>query len=114
MMAELQALWAVAYLDGKIDLRERGQNGVETLEAMEKEVAEVGVWGRKRYLNLGEKSANVTFEFMPYFDTLLKDLGLETQRKGSWLEEWWGTYTPRDYRGIVQELVAKHYKDAKD
>lgn len=65
MMAELQALWAVAYLDGKIDLRERGRNGRETREGLEREVAECGVWGRRRYLNLGEKTANVTFEFMP-------------------------------------------------
>lgn len=65
MVAELQALWAVAYLDGKIDLRERGANGVETLRAMEDEVAQAGVYMRRRYLNLGEKSANLTFEFMP-------------------------------------------------
>lgn len=65
MMAELQALWGVAYLDGKLDLRERGANGIETRRAMEVEVAEAGMWSRRRYLNLGEKSANLTFEFIP-------------------------------------------------
>lgn len=100
MMAELQALWSVAYLDGHIDLREKK-------EEMEKEVAEVGIWGRRRYLNLGEKTTNVTFEFMPYFDTLLGDLGLKSSRKGGW-REWVGTYTPGDYRGIVEEYVAKY------
>lgn len=135
MMAELQALWAVAYLDGKLDLRERGENGVETRHAMEVEVAETGTWGRRRYLNLGEKSANLTFEFMPvctpppplsqkreadgrcgeqYFDTLLGDLGLQTQRKGGWFREWFESYKPSDYDGVLQELVAKYYADDQD
>lgn len=58
MIAELQALWATAYLDGRIPLE-----GMK--EKMEKEVAEVNVWMKRRYLNLGEKCANLTFEFMP-------------------------------------------------
>lgn len=58
MIAELQALWATAYLDGRIPL-----GGMK--EKMEKEVAEVNVWMKRRYLNLGEKCANLTFEFMP-------------------------------------------------
>jgi len=58
MIAELQALWATAYLDGRIPL-------LGKKEKMEKEVAEVNVWMKRRYLNLGEKYANLTFEFMP-------------------------------------------------
>lgn len=58
MIAELQALWSVAYLDGKINL-------VGKKEIMETEVAEVNVWMKRRYLNLGEKCSNLTFEFMP-------------------------------------------------
>jgi len=58
MIAELQALWATAYLDGRIPLEGKK-------EKMEKEVAEVNVWMKRRYLNLGEKCANLTFEFIP-------------------------------------------------
>lgn len=79
MMAELQALWAVAYLDGKVDLRERGPNGAETQQEMETEVAETSMWARRRYLNLGEKSGNLTFEFMPVNPSLAQ--GRERERE---------------------------------
>lgn len=49
-----------------------------------------------------------------YFDTLLGDLGLQTQRKGGWFREWFGSYRPSDYDGVLQELVAKHYADNQD
>ncbi|PWW74524.1 FAD/NAD(P)-binding domain-containing protein [Tuber magnatum] len=102
MIAELQALWATAYLDGRIPLEGKKRE-------MEREVAEVNVWMKRRYLNLGEKCANVTFEFMPYLDTLVGDLGLNRRRKGG-VREWFGTYSPRDYRGIIPEWARKNEK----
>ncbi|KAG0637553.1 hypothetical protein HOY80DRAFT_924147 [Tuber brumale] len=102
MIAEMQALWATAYLDGRIPLEGKK-------EEMEKEVAEVNVWMKRRYLNLGEKCANLTFEFMPYLDTLVGDLGLNRRRKCG-VREWFGTYSPRDYRGIISEWGQKSEK----
>ncbi|KAL7270799.1 hypothetical protein RUND412_006483 [Rhizina undulata] len=57
MMAEIQALLAVAYLGGRVKLPEEKE--------MEEGVARAEMWGRRRYLNLGEKCTNITFEFMP-------------------------------------------------
>ncbi|KAH0612343.1 uncharacterized protein H6S33_010395 [Morchella sextelata] len=101
MMAELQALWGVAYLDGKLDL-------VEKKEEMDMECAQANMWARRRYMNLGEKCANLTFEFLPYFDTLLGDLGLNFERKGGGWREWFSTYTPADYKGVLEEYMEKH------
>lgn len=49
-----------------------------------------------------------------YFDTLLGDLGLRTQRKGGWFGEWFASYKPSDYGGVLQELMAKYYADDQD
>ena len=38
----------------------------------------------------------------------MKDLGLNPHRKGGgWWEEWMGDYRPEDYRGVLQEYMAK-------
>ncbi|KAF8247350.1 FAD/NAD(P)-binding domain-containing protein [Wilcoxina mikolae CBS 423.85] len=99
IISEIQALWAVAYLEDKLHL--------PPIEEMRTEVAEANAWFRKRYLNLGEKCPNITFEYVAYVDLLLRDLGLECRRKGGVLSEWVGTYRPRDYGGVVEEWCQK-------
>lgn len=43
-----------------------------------------------------------------YFDTILGDLGLNFERKGGGWREWFSTYTPADYKGVLEEYMEKH------
>jgi len=49
----------------------------------------------------------LVFDSLPYFDVLLRDLGLEGKRK-SGLGEVWKGYGPEDYRGLVGELMDRN------
>ena len=53
----------------------------------------------------GEKYPDTVFDGIPYFDLLLRDLGLRSWRKGwGWLGEMFGgSYDQADYRGLVEE-----------
>lgn len=56
LVAEVQALWGVAFLQGLVNL--------PTQERMEQEVAEWNVWCRKRYLAQGKKHAYAIYDFL--------------------------------------------------
>lgn len=43
-----------------------------------------------------------------YIDTLMKDLGLNPNRKKNVLEEWFVRYKPSDYNGLIDEYRAAH------
>ncbi|KAL8739093.1 MAG: hypothetical protein Q9181_000204 [Wetmoreana brouardii] len=74
--AEAQALWAVAYLDGRI-------HDPPTRAQMEKEIAETVAWDRRRYLNKGELGSWFYFDVVDYSDALLEQLKLSShQQKG--------------------------------
>jgi hypothetical protein len=57
VMAEVQALWGVAFLLGLHD--------PPPVEGMEQEVAEWNVWSRKRYVSQGRKHAYAIYDFLP-------------------------------------------------
>ncbi|KAK8029897.1 hypothetical protein PG993_011188 [Apiospora rasikravindrae] len=96
MVSEVQALWGVAFLLGLHD--------TPSLEEMEREVAEWTVWSRKRYVSQGKKHAYAIYDFLPYIDTLLRDLGVNPQRKKSYLASLFSPAYPREYRGIADEF----------
>ena len=52
------------------------------------------------------------FDGVPYFDLLLKDLGLRTWRKGwGWIgEAFGGEYGQEEYRGLVEEWMGLQAK----
>ena len=56
LVAELQALWGVAFLLGILDLPDR--------DTMEEEVATWNAWTRKRYLEQGRKHAYSIYDFL--------------------------------------------------
>ena len=56
LVAEMQALWGVAYLQGRLDLPDQ--------EVMEEEVAAFNVWTRKRYLEQGRKHAYAIYDYL--------------------------------------------------
>ncbi|KAH9212911.1 hypothetical protein DL95DRAFT_524823 [Leptodontidium sp. 2 PMI_412] len=91
-IAEIQALWAAAYLSKKLSL--------PTEEMMKKEVALSIAWRRRRYL---EDGYNIIFEHVQYMSLLLRDLGLNDLRKGGGWRELLVPYVSADFRGILEE-----------
>lgn len=95
----MQAVWATAYLDGKLEL--------PGTEEMEREVALFTAWGRRRYLSNGEKGNHMIFEMMGYTDKLLEELRLKSHRRG-WFWHWFGPGMMVDLRGVGEEYVKKY------
>lgn len=96
LVGEVQALWGVAFLLGKVN--------VPPLADMEKEVAEWNVWTCKRYRTQGRKHSYAIYDFISYIDTLLRDLGINTRRKANFLADTFLPYYPRHYRGLEEEF----------
>nr|ART35007.1 putative monooxygenase [Fusarium bulbicola] len=98
LAAELQALWGVSWMLGWRDLPPR--------EEMEAEAANFNAWTRKRYLEQGKKHSYFIYDYIPYIDTLVKDLGLNPFRKSNVFEEWFVRYKPSDYKTILDEYLS--------
>ncbi|KAM7220167.1 hypothetical protein V8F06_004495 [Rhypophila decipiens] len=95
LVAEIQALWGVSWMLGLRDLPEQ--------EEMEMEVAAFNAWTRKRYLEQGKKHAYFIYDYIPYIDILMRDLGLNPRRKTNLFSEMCVRYRPSDYRGLLDE-----------
>lgn len=52
-------------------------------------------------------SPDFVFDAVPYMDLMMRDLGLQANRKQGW-KDVWQPYGPADYRGCVDEWVEKH------
>lgn len=61
----------------------------------------------------GRTAPDVVFDTLPYFDVLLRDLGLEARRKGGGVREVVSSYGPEDWRGLVGEWVEKERREGK-
>lgn len=112
MNAELQALWAVGYLSGKMRLdkktpEDRARSGVSFDEERMWETVITNRFGKWRYPGgFGARYPDFVFDSLPYFDTLLRDLEVPHRRKGSVLADVFTPYSPKDYEGIVDEWMA--------
>ncbi|KAL9060510.1 MAG: hypothetical protein Q9206_001014 [Seirophora lacunosa] len=102
LVSEFQALWGCAYMLGRLDLPEQA--------TMEEEVATWNAWTRKRYLAQGEKHAYAIYDYLSYIDTLARDLGVRTKRKGNFFMEMFSPYRPSDYNGLIDEFLAAERK----
>ena len=100
---ECQAMWATAFLDGKLAL--------PSVEERREEVALFTAWCRRRYLNNGERGNWMTFELVGYTDRLLEQLGLSSHRKG-WFRDLFEPCVARDLVGLKEEYVGKYGRDA--
>ena len=103
LKAELVSLWAYAYLNDEL----------VTQPGTEAEVLyEATLWSRfgKWRCPMGAqgKTGDTLHDNLPFYDTLLRDLGLRTWRKGWGLlgEIFGGWYELKDYKGIVTEWIA--------
>ncbi|MCJ1327753.1 hypothetical protein MMC10_004428 [Thelotrema lepadinum] len=99
LVSEIQSFWTILYLLREIDLPDE--------ETMVREIAEWNTWTRKRYLTQGQKFPYSLYEFLPYVDTLCRDLGINCNRKSNFLAELFEPYRPEDFNGFVDEWLAK-------
>ncbi|KAJ5918463.1 hypothetical protein N7466_010455 [Penicillium verhagenii] len=102
LVAEFQSFWAILYLLGRVTLPDS--------ETMVREIAEWNAWTRKRYLSQGQKFPYSLYDFLPYIDTLCKDLGINSRRKSNPLAEIFSPYRPEDFNGFIDEYFANQMK----
>ena len=94
---EMQCLWAYAYLTGKLKINR--SKVIEDASLMSRFHEYRSPYGHGRFF------PDMVFDQMPFFDLLLKDLGLKTWRKANLLRELFEPYGQEDYRGLVQEWL---------
>lgn len=101
ILATVQALWICAFFDGKLKREPPAQ------DELAKEVMLHTQFARWRYPagRYGLEVPDLAFDSLPYVDLLLKDLGLRSWRKRSWVRELVEAYSPRDYAGLVDEWL---------
>ncbi|ERT01079.1 hypothetical protein HMPREF1624_02317 [Sporothrix schenckii ATCC 58251] len=115
LSAQLQALWILALFDGTLPAAvvppatappAAFAQGLDALQYATVVAARFGKW---RYpAGHGSQFPDFVFDALPYFDQLLRDLGLPIYRKGGgFLAEATHPYGPEDYKDIVSEWQAK-------
>lgn len=100
---EAQSIWATAYLDDKLKLPSAADR--------QNEVALHTVWCRRRYLSNGEQGIFITFDLLGYADRLLKQLGLNSHRRG-WFQYWFSPCKQSDFKGLKVEYLKKYESQA--
>ena len=95
-VAEVQALWAVAYLDGNIQLER---------QVMELEIGETVAWCRRRYLSKGDLGSWFYFDTLDYTDMLLEQLGLRSHLSRGWLKDLLGPCKAADLKNLADEYI---------
>jgi hypothetical protein len=121
-LAEVSALWSVAYLEGLMPDNELLGNKMK----MDQDIALTNAFMLRRYP--GRKNEPIAMmEVKDWTDLMLRELGLRTDRKrvvmeksgeykrSSWLgfelkvlrKDWFEPCVPADYKGIVQEFLAR-------
>ncbi|EER25801.1 hypothetical protein D8B26_004086 [Coccidioides posadasii str. Silveira] len=100
LTAQTQALWLVAYMDGKLALDTCSPTFEDDLHWDTVLHSQFGKW---RYPFTGQQRPDFVFDAVPYLDWLLRDLGLKVHRKGGLLAEIFEPYGPADYRSLIEE-----------
>ncbi|KAF2111413.1 flavin-binding monooxygenase-like protein-like protein [Lophiotrema nucula] len=100
LVAEVQAMWAVAHMAGNISM--------PAIEEREKEIATWLAWNRRRYLSNGELGIYMAFDQIPYVDTLLDQMGLSAHRQKGWLKDFFAPLWPSDVGKAWSEYLEKN------
>jgi hypothetical protein len=95
--AYIQSLWITAYLDGTLSLP---SSPTKTLEETYRNTQYCVLRGAMSY---GHTLPDLVFDTLPYFDTMLRDLGMQERRKGGGVRECVSSYGPEDYSGLLEE-----------
>lgn len=105
-LAEVQALWAVAYLDGKI-LHANPNGGsdspLDEKDQREKEVTDTVAWCRQRYLRKGQAGNWFFYDVISYTDMILEQLGLRSHIRKGWFRNLFAPCYASDLKRIVDE-----------
>ncbi|KZL80145.1 cofactor fmo1 fad enzyme [Colletotrichum incanum] len=105
MRLEVQCLWMLAYFENKIPAFDLDRRTGRIFE----ETALFQRWAQHRApYGHGRCYPDLVFDQLPYWDMLLRDVGVETQRKAGVWAELFESYTPVDYRGMVDEWIAQN------
>ncbi|EPQ55201.1 FAD/NAD P-binding domain-containing protein [Gloeophyllum trabeum ATCC 11539] len=113
LIAQAQALWLTAYLDGSLSPGNQSSNESEVQwrfaeESILWQTVLHSQFGKWRYpAGYGKDHPDFIFDAIPYIDMLLRDLGLEHHKKSHWVAECFQPYTVQDYRGLVDEWRLK-------
>lgn len=104
--AEVQALWAVAYLDGNLYpsiLESEPTSTMKEKTRNEGDIAKTVAWCRRRYLNKGELGSWFYFDMVDYTDMLLAELGLSSHKLTGWLMDIFAPCRAQDLKDLVAE-----------
>ncbi|KXT15400.1 hypothetical protein AC579_2214 [Pseudocercospora musae] len=95
--ASVQGLWISAFLDGRLTRLPTSD------EEILKEIMTHTQWGKWRYpTGYGASLPDFVFDAIPYTDMMVKDLGLNPNRKQGWADVT-QPYGPPDYKGLIDE-----------
>lgn len=105
----IQALWITAFFDGGLPPSVIPPPGeTDALGKLMYETVLHNRFGRWRYPEgHGSQYPDFVFDAVPYFDLLLRDLGLDVHRKKGWLAEATDPYGPEDYKDLNSEYAAR-------
>ncbi|CEJ57922.1 hypothetical protein PMG11_06597 [Penicillium brasilianum] len=104
IIAECQALWTYAYLNGKISIDKK---------KVYEQTALLSRYGKHRYpCGFSAWYPEFVYDAIPYVDMLLYDLKLKRWRKPTLKKEMFEGYTIHDYKGINQEWLKAQKKAA--
>ncbi|KAL2793173.1 hypothetical protein BJX66DRAFT_339081 [Aspergillus keveii] len=111
ILAQAQALWAVAYLGGRIKLGphkccryDESAGQCNSLLCLRWESALQGEFCRiMAPPGRTKRKPQMLLDALLYVDVLLADLGLDSRRTGNPLLELFHSYGPMDYRGLIDE-----------
>ena len=108
LVAELSALYAVAYLE---DLLPKTSNVPTTRSEAMKSISNIQSWRDLRYGPRGKRDPEFTMDTQSFMDEICKGLGIEWERKrrggtgrSKW-REWTEPYGALDYRGLIEEFL---------
>lgn len=114
---EIAGLWIYAYMNHKLAVDQPSEYSRRLLDlqceepdfAYEAALANRYCVQRFPY-GFGARFPDFVFEQVPFFDLLLRDLGMKERRKGKWWREIFEPYGPSDYRGLADEWLALQEK----
>lgn len=98
--AEISALWAISWMEGLYDIP-------ASKNEMDHDIAKVNAWCARRYLSRGRTRQIASAEIQEVCDLLMTDMGLRSKRRSNWFSEYLVPYTSQDYKGIVDDMLAK-------
>ncbi|KAF2708716.1 flavin-binding monooxygenase-like protein-like protein [Pleomassaria siparia CBS 279.74] len=98
--AEVQAMWAVAYFDGKISL--------PSVEDRERDISTWIAWISRRYLSNGQLGNYVAFDGVSYADVLLEDMGVTAHQQKGFFANFFAPFLPADLGLAWQEYLSQH------